>query len=149
MKAAPIHENRLTEIKDGTVGFCWGSYDSATGKRERREVEILTLQEFFQRYLQHVPPTRYQSVRHYGLYAGAQKKKHDRCVELLADYIPVTSEHDNSTEPVVDNEVWIANHSCPVCNKALIVVDYIPSSLTGKVIKRVPVGPVSLQSLHL
>jgi hypothetical protein len=149
LKAAPIHENRLTEIKDGMVGFCWGSYDSATGKRERNQVEKLPIQEFFQRYLQHVPPTSYQSVRHYGLYTSAQKKKYDRCVELLTDRIPENSSYDTITESVADNDVWISNHSCPVCSKALIVTGHIPSSSTGQVIKRVPLGKVSLQPLHL
>ena len=72
LKASPLSVSRLEEAPDGQVSFWWGAYDPATGRRERTQLETLPMAKFLCRYLQHVPPPHYQTVRHYGLYTSAK-----------------------------------------------------------------------------
>ena len=70
------------------MSFRWGAYDPSTGKRERNQVETLPASEFLRRYLQHIPPPYYQTVRHYGLYTSAKKMAYEQCCEHLKDANP-------------------------------------------------------------
>jgi len=143
LKSSPLSETRLEVAPEGMVSFKWGNYNPDTGKRERTEIETLPVAEFMKRYLQHVLPSGYQSVRHFGLYTSAKKSEHDCCVELLSDRIvEASNEKVTSDGPLVDSESWIADHTCPICGKPLVVTAHIPSSLTGNVIERPPLGRV-------
>ena len=72
LTSSPLRETRLEDAPEGTIRFRWGAYDPATGRRERTQIETLSVAEFLQRSLQHVPPPHYQTVRHYGLYTSAK-----------------------------------------------------------------------------
>ena len=89
LKSAPMSASRLEETPEqtGQVTFRWGAYNPDTGLRERDRTETLPVDEFLRRYVQHVPPSGYQTVRHYGLYASghAKKQAYDRCCALLSD----------------------------------------------------------------
>jgi hypothetical protein len=148
LKSAPLHEARLEAAPEGHVSFWWGAYDPETGTRERTQLETLPVSAFFRRYLQHIPPPHYQTVRHYGLYTSAKKSAYDQCCELLKDRqspvsildaAPESSAADTSAE-------WLHEHTCPTCGQPLIVTAYIPSSLTGKVIPRLPIGHAPARS---
>jgi hypothetical protein len=142
LKSFPLSAARLEDAPEGEVRFRWGTYDPATGKRERTEVETLPVDEFLQRYLQHVPPPHYQTVRHYGLYTSAKKAAYERCGDLLSErtpeFLPSISDGDEAT----DTDAWIEQHTCPVCGTPLIVSSYLPSCVTGHIIPRVPIGYV-------
>ncbi len=143
LNSTPLTESRLQEAREVEISFTWGKYDPATQRRERTEIETLSIAEFLQRYLQHVPPSGYQTIRHYGLYTSAKKVAYDQCVELLSDRNPPSDE--TGEDPKLDNESWITDHTCPVCRKPLVVTRHLPSTLTGQIIKRPPLGSVSVQ----
>lgn len=145
LNSAPLSEDRLQEAREGEVSFTWGKYDPVTQKRERTEIETLPIEEFLQRYLQHVPPSGYQTIRHYGLYTSAKKTAYEQCAELLLDRSPLVSSDETGEELSFDNDSWIAEHTCPVCGRPLIVTKHLPSTLTGQIIERPPLGPVSVQ----
>ena len=142
LKSAPLHEERLEDGPEGHVSFCWGAYDPATGRRERTQSETVTVQEFLHRYLQHVPPPGYQTVRHYGLYAGAKKTAYEQCCELLEDRQPPAVPEPSDGEQSADTDAWLQAHTCPVCGQPLVVTAHLRSSLTGRLIARVPIGHV-------
>jgi hypothetical protein len=145
LTSAPLSESRLEETtEEGTVSFRWGRYDPATGTRERTEIESLPPEEFLRRYLQHVPPPGYQTVRHYGLYASAKQDAREQARQRLTeagrtlpfDEIELAPSPD--TEP--DTDAWREAHTCPVCGAPLIVSALLPSSETGQLIPRVRLG---------
>ena len=145
LKSAPLSENRLEETtEEGTIVFRWGKYDPVTGKRERTELEALPVEEFLRRYLQHVPPARYQTVRHYGLYTSAKKADYEKAQQFLAGRQPSREPDDIATEPNTEREPgqWSQDHICPICGKPLVVSSLLPSSRTGKLIPRVRLGQV-------
>lgn len=148
LKSMPINETRLLDTSantsEGQVSFCWGKYDPDTGKRERSQIETLPADRFLQRYLQHVPPHKYQTVRHYGLYTSSRKAAYQQCRLLLADrQLPASDEADGEDAP--DNEAWIAEHTCPICAEPLVVARHLPSTLTGRITPRPPLGPVKIR----
>jgi hypothetical protein len=142
LKSAPLHETRLEEAPDGTVSFRWGAYNPDTGTRERTQIETLPVSEFLRRYLQHIPPPRYQTVRHYGLYTSAKKAAYEHCRTVLHDRQPPEPCDAEAPEPPETSAEWLREHTCPTCGQPLIVTAYLPSSLTGKVIPRLPLGHV-------
>jgi hypothetical protein len=145
LNSKPLTEARLREAREGEVGFTWGKYDPITQKRERTEIETLPIEDFLQRYLQHVSPSGYQAIRHYGLYTSAKKAAYEQCAELLLDRSPPVSSDETGEEPSFDNDSLVAEHTCPVCGRPLIVTGYLPSTLTGLIVERPPLGPVSVQ----
>lgn len=145
LKSAPLSETRLEDASGREVSFYWGNYDPVTLKRERTNIETLPVAEFLKRYLQHVPPSGYQTIRHYGLYTSSKKKAYQQCVNLLVDRKPPEKTDATSDEPIFDNESWVADHTCPICGKSLVVTAHIPSSITGYVVKRPPLGPVIIR----
>jgi hypothetical protein len=141
LKSVPLSETRLDEADNDQVTFRWGAYNPTTGIRERTQTETIPVAEFLRRYLQHVPPPHYQTVRHYGLYTSAKKVAYERCCTLLADRQPsrpLSASEDDQT----DDTVWIQQHTCPVCGQPLIVSGYLPSSVTGRIIPRLPLGHI-------
>ncbi len=145
LKSVPLSESRLEETtEEGTIVFRWGTYDPATGKRERTEIESLPAEEFLRRYLQHVPPPGYHTVRHYGLYTSAKKTDYEQAQQLLAGRQPPCEPDNNATEPDTEHEPgqWSQDHTCPICGKPLVVSALLPSSRTGKLIPRVRLDQV-------
>lgn len=142
LKSFPLSASRLEEAPEGEVRFRYGTYDPETGRRERTEVETLPSDEFLRRYLQHIPPPRYQTVRHYGLYTSGKQAAYEHCREILADRQPPATPGAAPTEPVPDTEAWIEAHTCPVCGQPLVVSALLPSMRTGRVIPRVRIGQV-------
>ncbi len=140
LKSAPLSEPRLEDAPEGTLSFRWGAYDPATGRRDRTQIETLPVDDFLRRYLQHVPPPQYQTVRHYGLYTSAKQEAYTQTRLRLADRQPPPALAD---EPALDSDAWLQAHTCPVCGQPLVVSGYLPSSLTGHVIPRVPLGHVA------
>jgi hypothetical protein len=143
LKSAPMSASRIEDPQkqEGQVTFRWGVYNPDTGKRERDRPETLSAAEFLSRYVQHVPPSGYQTVRHYGLYTSARKEAYERCCELLSERT-AESLPSGSGDDATDTDTWMQQHTCPVCGTPLIVSGYLPSSLTGTVIPRVPIGHV-------
>jgi hypothetical protein len=141
LKSAPLREDRLEDVSPDHVSFRWGAYDASTGKRERTQIDTLPVAEFLRRYLQHIPPPHYQTVRHYGLYTSARKVAYAHCCGLLQDRQPPPGACDaREADPTETSTDWYREHTCPLCGQPLIVTAYLPSSLTGTVIPRVPIG---------
>lgn len=152
VSAPPLTASRIETVTERWVRFRWGRYDPATGRRERTEIETLSVDRFLRRYLLHVPPPNFQTVRHYGLYTSAKTQERERIrAQLTASGSPTTppdtADSDSATaessEEGLGYEHYAARMSCcPVCGKPLVVSALIPSSVTGRVSARVRVGQV-------
>jgi hypothetical protein len=149
LKSAPLSEHRLEDHQDERIRFRWGEYDPETGTRERSEIESLPPDEFLRRYLQHVPPPRYQTVRHYGLYTSAKKAAYAQARQILDEagrHLPFGAvEIAQSPDTKQDTDHWRQAHTCPICGAPLVVSKLLGSSRTGKVIPRVKPGQILIR----
>jgi hypothetical protein len=65
-----ISNSRLLELRDGRVRFRYKDY----ADDHKHKTMTLTADEFLRRFMQHVLPTSFVKIRHYGLLANAQRK---------------------------------------------------------------------------
>ena len=75
-----ISNSRLVKVEDDQVHFTWKDY--ADGHAEK--TMALPAFEFIRRFLQHVVPSGFVRIRHYGLLANRHREeKLQRCRHLL------------------------------------------------------------------
>jgi hypothetical protein len=121
IKGGPIGKSRLLGIRDGKVVFRYriGTQNGGDGKRQG--VTDLPIDTFLGRWLEHVPPRRFQTVRGYGLYSGNQFSRLDDARTALG----VASPELDSLEPLTWQE-WCESAgmtdacTCPKCGKRLV-----------------------------
>src|SRR5690606_30230050 len=82
-----ISDARVVSIENGEITFRTRGDDQVT----------LSADEFIRRFVQHVLPTGFHKIRHFGLYAGAAKARHARALARLGD-------GDRDDSPIVEPE---------------------------------------------
>ena len=75
LRGGPISNSRIVEVRGNKVTFNYG--------RKKRELMTLPVEEFIERFLQHIPEPNAILVRSYGLYAPNKKDDLVKCRELL------------------------------------------------------------------
>ena len=72
IKGGPIGNSRICAVQDGHVRFRIRDHRKTDEEgRPTRTVTTLPIDEFIRRFLLHVPPPRFHTVRSWGLYANA------------------------------------------------------------------------------
>jgi hypothetical protein len=129
-----ISNQRLVSVDDRTVSFHWKDYadDNAT--------KVMTLDgvEFLRRFLQHVLPSGFVRIRHFGLLANRHREeKLSRCRSLLnatatvdsSEPLPVERAEAAKAETSVGEtgEAAEAGGRCPVCGKGrMVIIEMLP-----------------------
>lgn len=104
-----IANSRIVDFNESTVTFKWKDY------RDHNQVKLMTLDvtEFVRRFLQHVLPSGFTRIRHYGLLSSRNVgTKLARCIKL-AGVRPVV--------PKIVKHVSI----CPLCGGVMVFVGVI------------------------
>jgi hypothetical protein len=122
-----ISNSRLVKVEGGHVHFTWRDY--ADGHVQK--VMALPALEFIRRFLQHVVPSGFVRIRHYGLLANRHREeKLQRCRALLHGEPPASGTTTapacvpEGPEPSVAAPSW---QSCPSCGRGRMVwVDAVP-----------------------
>ncbi|WP_422398501.1 IS91 family transposase [Teredinibacter turnerae] len=73
-KGGPLHPKQLVMIDNRQVHMSYLDH-----RDKRVKTQGLKREEFFKRYLSHIPVDGLHTVRHFGLYAPASKARHARC----------------------------------------------------------------------
>ncbi|QDS93556.1 Putative transposase [Roseimaritima multifibrata] len=126
IKGGPIGNSRLLSLKNGRVVFRYRLPHRRGGDGKRQAKMDLPVDTFIGRWLQHVPPRRFQTVRGYGLYCGNQHSRWECAAETLGVRVDVNAGDDLSVEEIRDWQDWCeaAGMSdvcrCPKCNKRLV-----------------------------
>ena len=92
-----ISNNRLLDITEGKVTFCYKDY------RHDAQQKTMTLEaeEFIRRFLLHVLPEGFQRIRYYGFLANRyREQKLEHCRELLD--MPAPAPEPPDLEPAKD-----------------------------------------------
>ena len=107
-----------------------------------RKLLSLTVTDFLQRWLLHVPPPGFQVVRAYGLYAPAKRAALAQCRQALgqAPLVP---------PPVLDWQTYCAQQGpqhpecCPVCGQRLIRTTTVAPQRPPRPVGLAPPGAVA------
>ena len=91
LRGGPINPSQIVRCDSKQIGFRYKDH-----RDKRKKVLNLKPQEFIRRILLHVPETGQHTVRHYGLYAGASRKRRNACRELLGGLIESLPNNEQS-----------------------------------------------------
>lgn len=111
IRGGPISNRRIVKVCENKVTFNYG--------RKKRELMTLTINEFIERFLQHIPQPNAILVRSYGLYANGKGGELATCREILGQE-PIEDAVDVKWQ---DCFAKSENHPelCPICGKRLVV----------------------------
>jgi hypothetical protein len=115
LKGGPISNSRIIEVSDNNVTFNYG--------RKRRELMTLPINEFIERFLEHIPQPNAVLVRSYGLYSANKRGELEKCRELLGqDSIaePQKIKWQDCFEDSNDHP-----ELCPICGKRLVMTSIL------------------------
>jgi len=115
-----IANSRLVAFDGERVTFKWKDYRA---KRDARyKLMTLDADEFVRRFLIHVLPDGFHRIRHYGLFANANRAANIALARRLLgvpDPAPSSSESDDATG-AHENQQW---NTCPCCGGRMIIVE--------------------------
>lgn len=107
-----ISNNRILEVKDGSVTFRYTASDTG-----QTRYCTLTAEEFIRRFLQHVLPKGFVKVRYYGLFSSGNRPLLTQVRRLLGGTgspQPTQSRSEDVTPPG-------PAHCCPKCGKRMVL----------------------------
>jgi hypothetical protein len=116
-----ISNHRLLKMENDKVFFHYKDYadDSA------QKVTSLDAVEFIRRFLQHVVPTGFMRIRHFGFLANRfRAEKIMRCRQLIQDAPkpPVSPAPRQASAPEPLTEVPVERHRCPHCGVGRMII---------------------------
>jgi hypothetical protein len=115
IRGGPISNSRIIEIRNGKVTFNYG--------RKKRELMTLSINEFIQRFLQHIPLKNAILVRSYGLYCPNKKGDLEKCRKFLGQQSIEEPEKIQWQDCFEDSN----DHPelCPICGKRLVMTSIV------------------------
>lgn len=121
LKGGPIHDSRLLAERDGEVTFRYRLGTDAGGDGKRQAEMGLPIDTFLGRWLEHVPPRRFQTVRGYGLYSGNQYSRLDEARQALGlEPAPVEKPRCESWQEWCESAGMVEACLCPKCGQRLV-----------------------------
>ena len=115
-----IANSRLVVFDGERVTFKWKHNRAKDGARYK--LMTLDADEFIRRFLIHVLPDRFHRIRHYGLFANANRAGNialARRLLGLLDTPPSSGDSDGTENPHQGNE-W---NACPCCGGRMIIIE--------------------------
>jgi Putative transposase/Transposase zinc-binding domain len=135
-----IGNSRLVAFDGERVTFKWKDYRAKLDARYK--LMTLDADEFIRRFLIHVLPDGFHRIRHYGLFANANRAANIALARRLLgapDPAPSSSASDDPTG-AHENEQW---NSCPCCGGRMIIVETFEPGCQPQLW---PIPPIGLDS---
>jgi hypothetical protein len=115
-----IANSRLVAFDGERVTFKWKDYRAKSAARYK--LMTLDADEFVRRFLIHVLPDGFHRIRHYGLFANANRAVNIALARRLLgapDPAPSSSESDDATGAHENQQ----RNTCPCCGGRMIIVE--------------------------
>jgi hypothetical protein len=115
-----IANSRLVAFDGQRVTFKWKDYRAKSAARYK--LMTLDADEFIRRFLIHVLPDRFHRIRHYGLFANANRAANIALARRLLgapDPAPTTEQTGGAEGAQADHE-W---NTCPCCGGRMVIVE--------------------------
>jgi Zn finger protein HypA/HybF involved in hydrogenase expression len=114
-----ISNRRLIALDERGVTFRWKDY-RAKG-HTRNKTMTLSPDEFMRRFLLHVLPSGFHRIRHYGLFANAERKDNLAKARELLHVVPnANAQAQDADAPGASVQPTFV---CPDCGAAMIIID--------------------------
>ena len=115
-----IANSRLVAFDGQRVTFKWKDYRAKSAARYK--LMTLDADEFIRRFLIHVLPDGFHRIRHYGLFANANRAANIALARRLlgAPDLAPTTEETGGAEGAQDHEKW---YTCPCCGGRMVIVE--------------------------
>ncbi|WP_233066963.1 transposase [Sphaerochaeta sp. S2] len=118
-----ITNSRLVEVTAERTTFTYKDYKD----KGRQKILVLDNGEFIRRFLLHVPPCGFTRIRHYGIYASANKKTKLAMCMVMTKTKKRVPEKETMEETVL--RLYKVNLSvCPECG-GLLSSSFLPPAL--------------------
>jgi hypothetical protein len=114
-----ISNRRLVSFDERGVTFRYKDYRAQ--HRYRWKSMTLVTDEFIRRFLLHVLPRRFHRIRHYGLFANAQRKKNLAQARVLLNQPPPSLPVDDDATEKPSR----CPYTCPTCGGPMIVIEVL------------------------
>jgi hypothetical protein len=114
-----ISNRRLVSFDERGVTFRYKDYRAK--HRDRWKSMTLQSDEFIRRFLLHVLPRRFHRIRHYGLFANAQRKTNLAKARILLNQPPPSLPVDDDTTEKPSR----CPYTCPTCGGPMIVIEVL------------------------
>jgi hypothetical protein len=115
-----IANSRLVAFDGERVTFKWKDYRAKGDARYK--LMTLDANEFIRRFLIHVLPDGFHRIRHYGLFANANRAGNIALTRRLlgvSDPAPSSDEGDGAGDDL-EHEEW---NACPCCGGRMIIIE--------------------------
>jgi hypothetical protein len=115
-----ISNRRLVAADDASVAFRWKDY--RINGPGRWKTMRLHPHEFIRRFLLHVLPKGFHRIRHYGLFASANRAENIATARALLDVVPPAVDPQQQPDVTPDTP-RVLPCSCPRCGARMIVIE--------------------------
>src|SRR6266700_3879649 len=105
---------------DGAIAFRWKDY--RVSGPERRKTMRLHPHEFIRRFLMHVLPKGFHRIRHYGLFANANRAENIATARALLNVAPPATAPQEPPDIAADTP-RVLPCPCPRCGGRMIVIE--------------------------
>jgi len=114
-----ISNRRLVAADNTSIAFRWKDY-RITGP-DRWKTMRLHPHEFIRRFLMHVLPKGFHRIRHYGLFANANRAENIATARVLLHIVPPA---DPQKQPdITPDALRVLPCPCPRCGARMIVIE--------------------------
>ena len=125
-----ISNRRLIAADDAGVAFRWKDY--RIDGPGRWKTMRLHPHEFIRRFLLHVLPTGFHRIRHYGLFANANRADNIATARAFLDVAPPAAEPQQQSD-IEPDAPRVLRCPCPRCGARMIVIEVFASRLRAEV----------------
>ena len=124
-----ISNSRITGIDHTTVTFNYKDY--RLKRRQRFKSMALAADEFIRRFLIHILPPGFHRIRHFGLFANAQRQQRLHSIRHQLDNLSPQPNNVNNTARH-DEFKKIPPVVCRTCGSTLIIIDLLHRQYTPR-----------------
>lgn len=135
LRGGPISNHRIMSCDEEKMRF---SFRINGGTSNKKSIMSLSIGQFIQRYLLHVPVPHVKRVHSYGLYAPGNQDKLDECRKIFGQ-LPVSETEFLTWQEYCEKRGEEHPEQCPVCGKQLVIIEAIPNA-RARESKFLPVG---------
>lgn len=126
LRGGPMRDGRIVAFDGETVRFSYiDNPASKSAGHKVRETMDLPVEQFLERYFQHVPEPNLKVVRNWGLYGPKKADALDQCREHLGQE-PAQEPEELTWQQCCERAGTRHPECCPVCGEKLISEPVIP-----------------------